>query len=216
MSVLIRHARRGILLLALVVAGLGVASLWTMRLGRQALDGAESAFDRGDLPLAIRLARRAASLTVPGAEHVGRARSRLEVIARGAESQGETELARLAWEALGAATAESGARSRARTALERANQDQARLRVMLREGSPARSMSERSPADSLVEVGPNQNARRGTETLALGFLLCVLGLGWMGLLGVTPEGFWRAGQLALGGVFLAAGLAFWTFAVLTA
>lgn len=83
------------LVLMVVVSGLAL----THR-GRGEMQLSDEAFDRGDLQSSIVHARRAALAYVPGATHVGSAHARLEAIARGAESEADFEIARIAWDTL--------------------------------------------------------------------------------------------------------------------
>lgn len=210
------HVQRLLLVLALLVAGLGVASLRTAHLGRHAADAAEAAFDRGDLAQAVRSARRAAGLTVPGAPHVDRAFRRLEVIARGAEALGDTELSIAAWEAVRTAAVESSPWSSERPELDRANQNLARLRARAQARFEPTRLPEHLSRDLLAELNATDRSGRAVLWLALGFTLSVAGLGWTALRGVTGEGRWLVRDLILGIAILATGLACWTFAVYTA
>jgi hypothetical protein len=85
----------------LVLALLAVVSgaFLTVR-GKAALKKSDHAFHQGDMRQSIAYARQSALAYVPGAEHVGAAYSRLEAIARGAESEGDEALARVAWDTL--------------------------------------------------------------------------------------------------------------------
>lgn len=78
-----------------VVSGLTLVSR-----GQEEMRLSDQAFDDGNLHRSIFHARKAALSFVPGAEHVKNAYERLDAIGRGAEAQGDEELARVAWEAL--------------------------------------------------------------------------------------------------------------------
>jgi hypothetical protein len=78
-----------------VVSGITLSSR-----GSDEMRRSDNAFHDGDLRTAIFHARKAALAFVPGARHVEQAYERLEAIARGAEAQGDENLARIAWEAL--------------------------------------------------------------------------------------------------------------------
>lgn len=210
-------ARRGLVLAALLFAGLGAASLRTLHLGNEAEDAAEAAFDRGDLAESIRWARRAANLTVPGASHPARAYVRLEVIARGAEAVGQVDLSIAAWDAIRAAALESSYPGSAeRPDLERVNRNLARLRTRKAVQQPvsvAHQDAERELLQKLDEAG---GRAPGTPLLALGFVLGVLGLGFAGVWGVSTEGRLSPSRLVIGVAITAIGVACWTFAVYTA
>lgn len=94
---LARSARWLALATAILLGALAVMSLRTMVAGRAALAASERAFDQGELRESVRLAGRAATLAVPGADHVELAYRRLVIIARGAEAAGRPHLAAFAW-----------------------------------------------------------------------------------------------------------------------
>lgn len=79
----------------------------TLRRGAEEMRASDAAFDAGELESAVRHARRAASLYVPGAEHVERGYERLKAVATGAERARDTGLAMAAWRAVRAAALES-------------------------------------------------------------------------------------------------------------
>ena len=91
---LVRAARFAALAAAFVVAALAIMLARTALAGRAALSASERAFDQGELRESVRLAGRAATLSVPGADYVELAYRRLVVIARGAEAAGRPHLAR--------------------------------------------------------------------------------------------------------------------------
>ena len=86
-----------LLVLALLVV---VSGAFLTARGKDALDKSDRAFDRGDMRESIAFARQSALAYVPGADHVRGAYARLEAIARGAESEGDEVLARVAWDTL--------------------------------------------------------------------------------------------------------------------
>jgi hypothetical protein len=92
------------------VAALLVFALATQRTlhrGAEEMRASDQAFDAGQLQSAVRHARRAASLYVPGASHVDEGYDRLKAVAVGAERARDTGLAMAAWRAVRAATLES-------------------------------------------------------------------------------------------------------------
>lgn len=92
-----RHAALVILAIAVLVVVSGVAL--TLE-GRAALERSNAAFHSGRMRDSISFARQAALAYVPGSEHVNASYDRLEAIARGAESEGDERLARIAWDTL--------------------------------------------------------------------------------------------------------------------
>ena len=64
------------------------------------MQSSDTAFHAGDLSESVRFAKRAATAYIPSADHVRQAESRLTAIARGAEGEGDLELALRAWDAL--------------------------------------------------------------------------------------------------------------------
>lgn len=110
-----------------LVAGVFCLGLALAHEGREAMERSDAAFHRAEMVDAIAEARTAALAYVPGSEHVRRAERRLEAIARGAEAQGDWQLARRAWDALRLVTEQtdypgrpvSTAGERARAALQR-------------------------------------------------------------------------------------------------
>lgn len=99
----------------------------------------DQAFHDGDLRAAIFHARKAALSFIPGADHVQQAYERLEAIGRGAEAQGDEELARIAWEALRVAVLQTNYPGRPSTAAyERAEESLERLRRAREHDAPRR------------------------------------------------------------------------------
>lgn len=207
-------ARRVTLVGAFLVVALALMTARTVLSGEQALRAAEEAFDRGDLRECVRLSRRAASLSVPGAPHVGAAFHRLVVVARGAEAAGQPELARLAWQAVrGAALDGRGALGQGRSELDQANFALARLEAAesaSRFGVDAARL-ERDLARSLER--PAAPGVLWLGVLGAGFFLSATGLGWAGLRGTTQEGGLSLREVALGLSVAVIGAACWTLAV---
>lgn len=206
--------RAALLAATLGVVGLGAMSLRALWLGSEALAAADAAFDEGNLAESIRAARRAASLSVPGAPHVDAAYARLDVIARGAEAAGRTDLSILAWEATRAAALESDSPwFEERPELARANQNLARLRAR---ASAEREPGRRGPTERELGRLLARSTRPGwtsTGLVALGFLLMTCGLGWSAARGIGKDGRVFGRALALGAALLVLGVACWTFAV---
>ena len=75
--------------------------------GASEMRGSDVAFDAGELDEAVRHARRAAALYVPGASHVRAAYARLRAIAVGAERARDLPLSRAAWRGIRASALES-------------------------------------------------------------------------------------------------------------
>lgn len=84
----------------LVTSTLVIAGLFLTGRGQHEMSESDRAFHDGDLREAVRHARAAALAYVPGASHVQRAHARLLAIARGAEAEGNFDMARLSWDAL--------------------------------------------------------------------------------------------------------------------
>jgi hypothetical protein len=92
-------------MLSLVV--FAIAATRTLELGAGEMSVSDRAFDAGQLDRAVRHARSAAALYVPGAAHVDAAYARLRAVALGAERTRDLALARGAWRAMRAAALES-------------------------------------------------------------------------------------------------------------
>ncbi|HET9931471.1 MAG TPA: hypothetical protein VFQ35_12310 [Polyangiaceae bacterium] len=183
-------------------------SLRTMVAGRAALAASERAFDQGELRESVRLAGRAATLAVPGADHVELAYRRLVIIARGAEAAGRPHLAAFAWNTVRGAAVESAAPGfGVRPELELANQNLARLasRLATDKDDPA---SEREISKTL-ERPPGPSAE-GLWLLAGGLVLLVAGLGCVGLLGFNRDGRAQPAKLGWGLLVVLLGAACWT------
>ncbi len=77
-----------------------IVTLVELQRGNREMVESDLAFDRGQLELSLRHARRAAISYVPGADHLDSAYARLRSIAVGAERSRDPELALLAWRAV--------------------------------------------------------------------------------------------------------------------
>lgn len=122
----LKWAAFGLLAFVLLVLVSGIAL--TSR-GQEEMRRSDRAFHEGDLRAAVFHARKAALSFLPGADHVGQAYERLEAIGRGAEAQGDEDLARIAWEALRGAVLQTDYPGRPPTsAYERAVKNLERLR----------------------------------------------------------------------------------------
>lgn len=91
--------------LSLIVFAL--ATQRALRQGESEMHASDRAFDSGELDVAVRHARRAAGLYVPGAVHVNAAYARLRAVALGAERSRDTLLAAAAWRGMRAAALQS-------------------------------------------------------------------------------------------------------------
>jgi hypothetical protein len=205
---LVRAARIVALAAAFALAALAVMTARTLMAGRAALAASERAFDQGELRESVRQAGRAATLSVPGADHVELAYRRLVVIARGAEASGLPQLAAFAWNTVRGAAVESTAPgSGVRPELELANQNLARLasRLGSEKDDPA---GEREILKTLERpTGPSSS---GLALLAGGVLLVLAGLLWAGLGGLKSDGRSELGKLLFGALLVLLGAACWT------
>ncbi|MFZ5894082.1 MAG: hypothetical protein ACOY0T_23680 [Myxococcota bacterium] len=207
----LRVLRIAALVAAFGVAALGVMITRTLVSGRAALAASERAFDQGDLREAVRLAGRAAALSVPGASHVDLAYRRLVVIARGAEAAGRPHLAAYAWNTVRGAAVESAAPGfGTRAELSLANQNLARLASWLASGGKDDPTGEREILRTL-ERPPGPPAE-GLVLLSGGMLLVVLGLAWAGLRGLRANGKTYPRSLLIAAVLVVLGAACWTAA----
>ena len=121
---------RGVVALVLgFVALVAVAGISLTRQGTHEMSLSDDAFHSGKLRESVAHARAAALSYVPGSEHVRAANERLEAIARGAEAEGNDELALFAWDALRQAQVETSYPGRPKSELlERAEAGILRLR----------------------------------------------------------------------------------------
>lgn len=90
-------------LAAAIALVLGAFTLVELRAGQRALVACDAAIAAHDVPTAIARARDAAFAFVPGSPYSPAGSSRLEALARDAETRGDTRDAILAWSALRAA-----------------------------------------------------------------------------------------------------------------
>lgn len=90
-----------------VLLTFALATHRTLHRGAEEMRASDRAFDAGEVESAVRHARRAASLYVPGARHVDEGYERLKAVAAGAERARDAALAHSAWRAVRAAALES-------------------------------------------------------------------------------------------------------------
>jgi hypothetical protein len=146
----------------------------TLHRGAEEMRASDAAFDAGELETAVRHARRAASLYVPGAEHVDEGYERLKAVAAGAERARDSALAMAAWRAVRAAALESRHLWLARPAeLARANAHLARL--------------SESPDTAPLEAWHVDDAA-GALPVSLGFVAALAGLLLLARYGVARSG----------------------------
>jgi hypothetical protein len=181
--------RRVALVAALPLVLFALVTLRTLSRGEAELTASDRAFDAGQLELAVRYARRAATAYVPGAAHVDAAYARLRAVAVGAERARDLTLAAGAWQAVRAAALETRHlwTSHARE-LEQANANLSRLR-----GLPPAPSADASPAEALQPGW--------ALLLGAGFFAAIASLIWFCLRAWTATGHWlaaRAGWPALG------------------
>lgn len=200
----VRWAALGV---ALGLVALTLMAARTLMAGRAALSASERAFDEGALRESVQLAGRAATLAVPGADHVDLAYRRLVVIARGAEAAGRPHLAAFAWNTVRGAAIESNAPGfGSRPELALANQNLARLASRLNADKDDPE-GEREILKTLERpAGPSGE---GLWLLGGGLLLLVAGLACVGLLGFSGEGRARPARLGWGLLVVLLGAACW-------
>ena len=202
--------------LSLLVLGLAMMTARVIYDGQHWMGLSDEAFDSGNLRLATRHARRAATAYAPGAPHVSQAYARLYAVARGSEATGNQEMAKLAWRAVRGAALESRHLWVPRAHdLERANSALARLQAQ----AAARDAGDPQKAHALARRELDQiRAPRTTWTLLLGvgFLACFVGMLWVALRGVTRRGELILSQAKLGALLALLGAACWTIAALKA
>lgn len=161
-------------------AALAIFALATQRAlsrGAREMAASDAAFDAGELEVAIRHARRAASLYVPDAEHVALGYERLRAVALGAERARDTQLALAAWRAVRGAAIESRHLWNPHPAeLARANHNLARLSDV--------------PSEALeLTAYPAAPVRNVMQSLGLAGMLA-------GLLLISRRGMSRGGELS--------------------
>lgn len=164
----------------------------TLHRGAEEMRASERAFDAGELEIAVRHARRAASSYVPGAAHVDGGYERLIAVAAGAERARDIGLAMMAWRAVRAAALESRHLWLARPKeLAQANANLARL-------SDVRSTA-------ALEAPQVADAARALPA-NLGFFAALAGLLLIARYGVARSGEIRWGRARVPACLLAAGL----------
>jgi hypothetical protein len=181
-----------------------LVTLRTLSRGEAELTASDRAFDAGQLELAVRYARRAATAYVPGAAHVDAAYARLRAVAVGAERTRDVALAASAWRALRAAALESRHVfcPRARE-LEQADANLARLA-----GLPAARSAPPSPADGLPPGG--------ALLLGTGFFGAVACLSWFCTRAWSARGDWLAARASWPALGWCAGVCVLAWALLHA
>lgn len=188
---------------ALLLVVFALATLRTLGRGDAEMAASDRAFDQGELGLALRHARRAATAYVPGAAHVDAAYARLQALALGAERARDVTLAASAWRAQRSAALESCHLWQPRQSeLERADQNLARLL-----GLP--------PAAELAGARPAFQAR-WVLLIALGFAAALGSLIWFCLGAWTPVGCWLPGRARWPALGLCAGVLAASWALLHA
>lgn len=163
---------------AAVLLVFALSTQHALRRGAAEMRASDTAFDTGELTSAVRHARRAASLYVPGAAHVDDGYERLKAVAIGAERARDTGLAMAAWRAVRAAALDGRHLWVARPSeLAQANVNLARL-----SGAP-----DDAAADEAAQ------AVEGLRPLlaSLGFVAALAGL-----LLVTRYGVTRSGEMS--------------------
>ena len=170
----------------------GLATHRTLHRGAEEMRASDHAFDAGELESAVRHARRAAGLYVPGAAHVDGGYERLKAVAAGAERARDTGLAMAAWRAVRAAALESRHLWLPRPReLAQANANLARLS----EGPNVAALEAQRVADAA-----------GALPISLGFAAALAGLLLMARYCVAASGevMWARARVPLG--LFAAGL----------
>jgi hypothetical protein len=179
--------------LCLALAIFALATQRCLRAGVEEMRQSDVAFDAGELPDAIRHARRAATSYVPGAVHVEAAYARLRAVALGAERARNPELAMSAWRAVRSAVIESRHIWLAHAdELARADLNLARLL-----GSPE------PPASAGLSARSNPG---WVVSLLLGFFCTWIGLGLVFWRGMSGSGRWVLSRVRLPALLFSLGL----------
>ena len=187
---------------ALLLVSFALATLRTLWRGDAEMALSDRAFDQGQLELALRHARRAATAYVPGGAHVDAAYARLQALALGAERARDVALAASAWRAQRSAALESRHLWQPRESeLARADQNLARLL-----GVPASELSGARPAFQA----------RWVLLIGLGFAAAVGSLVWLCLGAWTSAGRWLPGRARSAALGLCAGVLAASWALLHA
>ena len=199
-----------LMVVALVVAVLGVMTARVLYSGEQELELSSDALGTGDVREAVVRARRAAGWYAPGAPHVRVAYMRLLEIARVAEERRKPELALFTWRGVRAAATESRWISQPYAAeLELANREIARLAAQELDDTPRAGESE-----VLEALTRGESPRRPwTVALLLGFTLWFGGLVWTARSAADVAGkmVWKRARLPL--VMTLVGISLWLGAV---
>lgn len=194
----IRRAGSVSLCLSLVV--FAFATLYTGHRGQLAMTESDQCFHEGELLESVRHARRAATLSVPGALYVSRAYDRLGAIARGAEIARNKELATTAWRAIRASAIEtSNVWANKEKELSAAN-------AALRRFSVTKSDGAKSSAPS-IRIG-------GAGALAGSFLLSLVAGAWTIGSGLSETGRFTRRKATIPGALAIAGAVAWGWALL--
>lgn len=203
--------RRISVMLMFVVIAMGAMTFRVISDGNEELAKSDAAFNAGDLRNAMFHARRAATLYAPGAEHVTRAYERLAAIAVGAEAEGRTRIAFLAWQAMRAAALETRHLWVPHQAeLERADQNIARISQRLKAERNSGLANQAPRAQRPEFSGPRPF---WVTILGAGFALTALGLGIFAFRGISREGKFLRARAGLGLALAILGAACWTLAV---
>jgi hypothetical protein len=203
-SVWLRRVAFGLLVFVLTAAGLTAR---VVAEGEDELGKSDRAFDQGDLRDAILHARRAAILYAPGAPHVGAAYERLAAVAVGAESSGQSDVARQAWDAMRGAAIETRHFLTPRAAeLDRANSNLARLSAAQGSAGDRERMAQKLARDDSPRAP-------WILVLGLGFVLFSAGLLVAVRWGISEKGRISGRGLLISAAVSLAGVACWTLAV---
>ena len=188
--------------LAMALIVFALATQRALARGDEEMRASDVAFDAGQIELAVRHARRAATLYVPGAGHVDAGYERLRAAAVGAERARDVELAMTAWRAVRAAALESQHvwMPRHRELLE-ANVNLARLAGPLPGGAGAEF---RAAQPGWVVV------------LALGFASAMAGISLLSWRGVARSRHWLLDRSRLPGLLIGLGVVFFSLALIRA
>lgn len=199
--------------LLFVVVAAAFAATRAVTAGEQQLLETDAAIRRQDWAEATARARTAASWYVPGAPHVPAAYARLLHVARTAEANNDREAALFAWRAMRSAAEQTAWLAQPHShELALANRAIARLtseasRPMLSPDESAAQADRRMQALLARRDAP----RTGAVALVVAGLWCsAVGLGWLALRGVTPEGRWDWPQARLPAAVGLLGLALYT------
>jgi hypothetical protein len=188
--------------LAMALVVFALATQRAVSRAEEEMRASDAAFNAGQIELAVRHARRAATLYVPGAGHVDAAYARLRAAAVGAERARDLALAMTAWRAVRAAALESQHvwLPRPRELLD-ANVNLARL------AGPA-------PAGVGAEFRAAQPG--WVVVLALGFASAMAGISLLSLRGMARSRHWLLDRSRLPGLLIGFGVIFFSLALIRA